>query len=194
MSAHRLPRVVACAHTGGDTAPVRTLALLLAVIPSLALADEIDLSRASSRGDPGVAPTFILRAEAGNEFAPYGYVGGCVSYLIDPYDALEVGAGGGFPGLQLGFAARHFVGNPQQHLLAELFLAGNTRVNRGADEQSRLINAEAAQAHSSLWTGLGFGFEQRSGFFSLSVAGNIVFTITSLTPHWSVHGGVGLGF
>jgi len=185
---------VACAHSGGDTAPVRTLALLLALVPSLALADEVDLTRGSSRSDPSAVARWIVRAEAGNEFAPYGYVGGCISYLIDPYDALEAGAGGGFPGLQLGFAARRFFGSPQQHFLAELFLAGNTRVNRGAEEGSRLLNPDAAQASSSLWTGLGLGFEQRSGFFSVSVAGNIIFTTTSLTPHWAVHGGIGLGF
>jgi hypothetical protein len=57
-----------------------------------------------------------------------------------------------------------------------------------------LVNAEASQAGNSLWTGLGLGFEQRTGLFSFSVVGNIVFTSTSLTPHWAVHGGVGLGF
>lgn len=172
---------------------MRTLALLVALLPAVALADEIDLSRASPR-DRANPATFIIRAEAGNEFAPYGYVGGCFSYLVDPNDALEIGAGGGFPGLQLGFAARHLFGEGQLRPLAELFIAGNTRVNRGLDEQSPLVNAQAAQASSSLWTGLGFGLEQRTGFFSLSVAGNIIFTSTSLTPHWSVHGGIGLGF
>lgn len=181
---------MAWAHSGGDTAPVRTLALWIALVPSLTLADEIDLSRASARGDPGAAATWVVRAEAGNDFAPYGYVGGCVSYLLDPHDVLELGAGGGFPGLQLGFAARRLFGEGEQHFLAELFLAGNTRVDRAADNQATL----PGERKSSLWTGLGFGFEQRSGLFSLSVAGNIVFASTSFTPHWSVHGGVGIGF
>jgi hypothetical protein len=172
---------------------VRTLALLLAMVPSLAFADEIDLSRGGRRDSAG-PPTWIVRAEGGNEYAPYGYLGGCISYLIDANDALEFGAGGGFPGLQLGFAVRRFFGEGAQHLLAELFLAGNTRVNRGADRGSAQINAQAAAANSSLWTGLGFGFEHRSGFLSLSAAGNIIFTSTSLSPHWAIHGGVGFGF
>jgi hypothetical protein len=172
---------------------VRTLALLVALAPSLALADEIDLSRGSRR-DRGEPARWILRAEAGNEFAPYGYLGGCLSWMIDPNDELEIGAGGGFPGLQLGFAVRRLFGDAGQYLLAELFLAGNTRVNRGLDQNSAQINAQAAAADSSLWTGLGMGFEQRASYFSLSVAGNIVFTSTSLSPHWSVHGGLGVGF
>jgi hypothetical protein len=172
---------------------VRTLALL-ALIPSLALADEIDLTRGGARREPGAQATWVVRAEGGNEFAPYGYVGGCISYLLDPHDALEFGAGGGFPGLQLGFAVRRFFGEGGQHFVAELFLAGNTRVNRGLDRDSAQVNAQAASANSSLWTGLGFGFEQRTGFLSVSLAGNIIFTSTSLTPHWAVHGGIGFGF
>ena len=172
---------------------MRTLALLLALIPATAVADEIDLSRASPR-DRAAAATWIVRAEAGNEFAPFGYVGGCVSYLLDPNDALEVGAGGGFPGLQLGFALHHLFGESELRPFAEIFLAGNTRVNRGRDQSSPIVNAQAAAADSSLWTGLGFGFEQRTGLFSLLAAGNIIFTSTSLTPHWAVHGGIGLGF
>ena len=191
--AHRVARPVACAHHEGDTARVRTLALLVALVPSLALADEIDLSRGSRR-DRGEPARWILRAEAGNEFAPYGYVGACVSWMIDPNDEIELGAGGGFPGLQLGFAVRRLFGDGGQYLLAELFLAGNTRVNRGVEKNSAQINAAAASADSSLWTGLGLGFEQRLSFFSFSAAGNIVFTSTSLSPHWSVHGGLGVGF
>jgi hypothetical protein len=184
---------VACAHREGDTARVRTLALLLALAPSFALADEIDLSKGGRR-DPGAQATWVVRAEGGNEFAPYGYVGGCVSYLLDDHDALEAGAGGGFPGLQLGFAVRRFFGEGGQHFVGELFLAGNTRVNRGLDRGSAQVNAQAAAANSSLWTGLGFGFEQRTSFLSLSLAGNIIFTSTSFSPHWAVHGGLGFGF
>ena len=184
---------MACAHHEGDTAQVRTLALLVALVPSLALADEIDLSRGSRR-DRGEPAKVIVRAEAGNEFAPYGYLGGCVSYLLDPNDELELGAGGGFPGLQLGFALRHLFGEGELRPVGELFLAGNTRVNRGREQGSAQVNAEAAAANSSLWTGLGFGFEQRTGLFSINVAADIIFTSTSLSPHWSVHGGVGIGF
>jgi len=172
---------------------VRTLALLLLLAPALALADEID-EALGSRRDRGSPATVVVRAEGGNEFAPYGYLGGCISWLVDPQDELEIGAGGGFPGLQLGFAARHLFGEGGQYFLAELFLAGNTRVNRGLNSDSCLLNAEACQSSSSLWTGLGLGFEQRTSFLSLSVATNLVLTSTSLTPHWSVHGGIGFGF
>src|SRR5947199_6269202 len=139
-TAHTLLRAVASAHIGGDTAPVRTLALLVLLAPALALADEIDLSRGSRR-DRGEPAKFIVRAEAGNEFAPYGYAGGCMSWLIDPHDEVEVGAGGGFPGLQLGFAVRRLFGEGGQYFLGELFLAGNTKVNRGLEQGSAQINA-----------------------------------------------------
>ncbi len=172
---------------------MRTLALLVAVAPAVAFADEVDLSKANVRDD-AQAPRLVLRLEGGNEFAPYGYIGGCVSWLIDGGNELELGAGGGYPGLQMGFAARHLFGEGGQHALAELFLAGNTRVNRGLDQNSAQVNPAASQASSSLWTGLGFGFEQRQDFYSLSIAGNIVFTSTSLTPHWALHGGLGFGF
>ncbi|HTO96791.1 MAG TPA: hypothetical protein VMK66_07070 [Myxococcales bacterium] len=168
---------------------MRPLALLLLLAPSLALADEVDLSHGSQR-EAGYQPTFVVRLEAGNEFAPFGYVGGCLSYLVDPQDAFELGAGGGFPGAQIGLSARHFFGEGGTHFLGELFIAGNTRVNRGADQSTSQVNA----AGSSLWTGLGFGFEQRADFLNFSVAGNIIFTTSNFTPHWSVHGGVGFGF
>jgi hypothetical protein len=185
---------VACAHSEGDTARVRTLALLLLLAPSLALADEVDLSRGRFRDDTTRPARVVIRAEGGNEFAPYGRLGGCLSFMTDPHDELEIGAGGGFPGLQLGFAARHLFGDSGQYLAAELFLAGNTRVNRGRDQNVQQISVLAANSENSIWTGLGFGFEQRQDFYSLSITGNIVFTSTSLTPHWSVHGGVGFGF
>jgi hypothetical protein len=174
-----------------DTTPVRTIALLLAVAPSLALADVIDLSRATPR-DRGEPPALVVRAEAGNQFAPFGYLGGCISWMIDAHDVLEFGAGGGFPGLQLGFAVRRLFGEGGQFIFAELFLAGNTKVNRGVEQPSG--PTAATRATSSLWTGLGLGFEQRTGLVDVSLAGNIVFTSTSLTPHWAIHGGVGFGF
>jgi hypothetical protein len=170
---------------------VRTLALLVVLAPTLTLADVVDLSRGGRR-ERGEPPALVVRMEGGNEFAPFGYLGGCLSWMIDAHDVLEFGAGGGFPGLQLGLAARRLFGEGGQFLFAELFLAGNTRVNRGVDPSSRVL--DAGQATSSLWTGLGFGFEQRTGFLDVSLAGNIVFTSSSLTPHWSVHGGVGFGF
>src|SRR5207237_5391399 len=116
-----------------------TLALLVALVPSLAFADEIDLSRGTRR-DRGEPAKWIVRAEAGNEFAPFGYLGGCLSWLIDSNDEVEVGAGGGFPGLQLGFAIRRLFGDGELRPLGELFLAGNTRVNRGLDRGSAQVN------------------------------------------------------
>jgi hypothetical protein len=184
---------VACAHREGDTAQVRTLALLLALAPSLALADEIDLSRSGGR-DSSRIPALVVRLEGGNEFAPFGFMGGCLSWMTDPNNELELGAGGGFPGLQIGLAGRHLFGEGGQFFLAELFLSGNTKVNRGVDKNSAQINAAAANANSSLWTGLGFGFELRRDFYSASLAGDIIFTTASFTPHWSIHGGVGFGF
>src|SRR6267378_3223537 len=88
--------------------------------------------------------------------------------------------------------ARSLFGEGGQYLVAELFLSGNTRVNRGVDQPTG--NTAATHTTSSLWTGLGFGFEQRSGFLDFSLVGNIVFTSTSLTPRWAVHGGIGIGF
>ena len=110
---HRLSRVVACAHNEGDTASVRTLALLVALAPSFASADVVDLSR-ESRRDSGEPPTLVVRAEGGNQYAPFGYAGGCLSWMIDSYDVLEIGAGAGFPGVQLGFAARRLFGEGGQ--------------------------------------------------------------------------------
>ena len=172
-----------------DTAAVRTIALLL-LLPSLALADEVDLTHGSRHR--GQVPTWVVRAEGGNEFAPFGYVGGAVSFLAGPHNELELGAGGGFPGLQLGFAVRQLFGEGGQFLLAELSLAGNTRVNRG--NPNPFLNAAAVGAQSSLWTSLGIGFEQRTDLLDFSVAADLVFTTADLTPHWSVHGGVGFGF
>jgi len=155
-------------------------------------ADEVDLTPRSRRS--GRPPSIVIRAEAGSEFSPYGYVGGVFSWMAGPSNELEFGAGGGFPGLQLGFAARQLFGGGGQFFFGELSLAGNTRVNRGASDADRLANPQLTNASSSLWTSLGLGFEQRSDFIDFSVAGSIVFTTASLTPHWSVHGGVGFGF
>lgn len=170
---------------------MRLLALLL-LLPAIAFADEVDLTRGGRRR--GGIPAWVLRAEGGNAFAPYGYVGAALSWLPSPHNEFELGAGGGFPGLQLGINARQLFGEGGQFLLAELFIAGNTRVNRGLDSQSALVNPQGAAASSSLWTGLGFGFEQRSDIFDLTVAGNIIFTSTSFTPHFALHGGIGFGF
>ena len=170
------------------------LSLLLAVLLSAAgaRADVLDLT--DSTRHQGKPPSLVLRVEGGSEFAPYGYVGGCLSYLTESLFEFELGAGGGFPGLQLGLAARRLFGDRGSYVVTELALAGNTRVNRGADSADPLLNLQATQSQSSLWTSLGAGFEQRTGVFDLSVVGAIVLTTASLTPHFAIHGGLGFGF
>ena len=169
---------------------MRILALLL-LTSAAALGDEVDLSQRRAGGRP---PQYVLRVEAGNEFAPYGRVGGAVSWLTESQFEFELGAGGGFPGLQLGFAARRLFGEGGQFFVTELALAGNTRVNRGASDADRYLNANAAQTKGSLWTDLGIGFEQRTDLVDLSVVGSLVLTTASLTPKFCFHGGVGFGF
>jgi hypothetical protein len=178
----------------GYTPRVRSLPFLLIVslLAPSARADVLDLSEGSRR--PDKLQALVLRLEGGNAFAPYGYLGGCVSYLTDSLFEIEVGAGGGFPGLQLGLAARRLFGDRGSYVVTEIALAGNTRVNRGADSADALLSLQAKQSQSSLWTSLGGGFEQRQGAFDFSVVGAIVITTASLTPHFGIHGGVGLGF
>ena len=64
---------------------------------------------------------------------------------------------------------------------------------RGASEAERSFGG-ASLTRSSLWTDIGFGFEQRQDTLDVSVVGCIVFTTSSLTPQWAIHGGVGFGF
>lgn len=169
---------------------MRSLALLLLVSAAApALADEIDLTRGSRRSSQEGAPTWVIRAEGGNEFAPFGYIGGAVSWLAGPYNQFELGAGGGFPGVQLGLTVKQLFGEAGPLVpFLELSIAGNTRVNRG-----KPTNVDPT-SQNSVWTCLGLGFEQRGWIFDLSIAGDIVFTTVDLTPHWSVHGGIGFGF
>jgi hypothetical protein len=162
---------------------VRTLALLFAAsLP--AFADEVDLTPRSRRADR--PPVLIVRGEAGSDFAPYGFAGACLSYLLASGTEVEAGAGAGFPGLQLGLAARQLFGERGGYFLTELAIAGNTRVNRG-DNRFAVTN-------SSLWGTIGFGYEQRQDYFSLSVVGFIASTFTNPTLHFGVHGGFGVGF
>jgi hypothetical protein len=169
-------------------ARVRALFALM-LVPSIALADVVDLTARRRSGQPAA---LVIRAEGGNQFAPFGYVGGALSWLFAGSNELEIGVGGGFPGLQLGAAARQlFGGEGPQFLLVELAIAGNTKVDRGAGQnQFQTI----ATTQSSLWTSLGLGFEQRTDLIDVSIAGDIVFTTSSLTPHFAIHGGVGFGF
>jgi hypothetical protein len=162
--------------------------LLAAAASAPALADEVDLTP-RSRGE-GRPPTFVLRAEGGSDFAPYGYAGACLSWLTGSGLEIEAGGGAGFPGLQLGLAARFLFGERGGYMVSEIAIAGNTRVNRNGPNTAFNPNT----TNSSLWTNLGLGFEQRESFYSFSVVGSIVFTTQSLTPHFAIHGGIGFGF
>ena len=166
-----------------------TLAVFL--VPLAVLADEIDLSQTSGRRASNLPPEFILRAEGGSNFSPYGYAGAALSWMIASGLEFEGGMGAGFPGLQLGLSVRTLFdfGEPGKFLLGELSLAGNTRVNRGVDTQ-----AGPTFSSNSLWTCIGFGGEIRQSFYSLDLVASLVLTSQSLTPHFSVHGGVGFGF
>jgi hypothetical protein len=169
-----------------------TLAVFLA--PLAAFADEIDLSQTSSRRASNLPPEFILRAEGGSTFAPYGYAGAALSWMVASGLEFEGGMGAGFPGLQLGLSVRTLfdIGDPGQgqFLLGELSLAGNTRVNRAQDQQQ----TGPTFTNNSLWTCIGFGGELRHDFYSFDLVGSLVLTTQSLTPHFSVHGGFGFGF
>lgn len=168
---------------------MRTLALLLALCTPV-FADEVDLTRGRRAGH---VPALVLSLDGGTAFSPFGYVGGSLSYLTENDFEFELGGGGGFPGLQLGLAARRLFGEDGQYLSSEIFLAGNTRVNRAASLSQPYVSA-SFNGTNSLWTGLGIGFEQRTTSLCFSVAGDIILTSVSLTPNFAIHGGIGFGF
>jgi hypothetical protein len=171
------------------------LAAALAVsLSSAALADEVDLSHTTARnGRTDQPPEFVIRGEGGSTFAPYRYAGACLSWMPGPGFEIEGGAGAGFPGLQLGLAARTMFSLGEdsggKFLLAELSVAGNTKVDRAGQPTANT----AITGNSSLWTSLGFGGEIRHDFYSLDLVASIVFTTQDLTPHFAVHGGIGFG-
>lgn len=167
---------------------------LAASLSSAAFADEVDLSRTAARNSrDNQPPEFVIRGEGGSTFAPYGYAGACLSWMPGPGFEIEGGAGAGFPGLQLGLAARTLFSLGEdsggKFLLAELSIAGNTKVDRSGQPTANT----AITGNSSLWTSLGFGGEIRHDFYSLDLVGSIVFTTQDLTPHFAVHGGIGFG-
>jgi len=71
---------------------VRTAALLLLFLPSAAYADLVDLSERRS----GRPSSWVVRAEGGNAFAPYGFAGGALSWLSESGFEFEAGAGADF--------------------------------------------------------------------------------------------------
>lgn len=171
---------------------MRFLAALTALLlPLTAFADEVDLAR--DRRGSNTPPELVIKAEGGSTFAPYGYLGGAVNWMLGSNFEVEGGAGAGIPGLQLGLAVRTVIpfSEDGKYLLAELSLAGNTKVNRGGN--SAPVAGTNIAGQSSLWTGLGIGGELRRDFYSLDLVAQIVFTTQDLSPFFCVHGGIGFG-
>ena len=172
--------------------PARLRALAAAAVvlcaASPARADVVDLSEGGSRRDTAGPATFILKAEGGSTYSPYGYAGGALSYYNDfTQSELEVGAGGGFPGLQLGVSIRKLFGDQGDYFVFEISIAGNTKQVRGQDP----LNPTQG---THVWSNLGIGFEHRAGIFSIGVSGGGTFISFTQTPGAYVHGGVGIGF
>jgi len=154
-----------------------------------ARADVVDLSRGGRSGDTDLCG-FSLRAEFGNDYAPYGLVGAALSYLTAAGTAFEVGAGGGFPGVQLGLGIRQLFGSGGFNVAVELAFAGNTKQQRASN-----VIATAADTSRYVWTNLGGGFELRpGGRFTASVIAALAFTPADGEAHFGVHGGIGYYF
>jgi hypothetical protein len=152
-------------------------------------ADVVDLTRSGRRGDADLSG-FSLRAEFGNNFAPYGLVGAALSYLTAAGTAFEVGAGAGFPGVQFGLGIRQLFGGGGFNVAVELGFAGNTKQQRA----SRAITT-TADSSRYVWTNLGGGFELRpGGSFSASVIAALAFTPADGEAHFGLHGGIGYYF
>lgn len=154
-----------------------------------ARADVVDLTRGGRRSEGGLSG-LSLRAEFGNDYAPYGLVGAAISYLTEGGTAFEGGAGAGFPGVQLGIAVRQLFGTGGFNVAVELAFAGNTKQQRAAQ-----IAIATADTSRYLWTSLGGGFEFRPGGpFTASVIAQLAFTPADGEAHFGVHGGLGYYF
>jgi hypothetical protein len=161
------------------------LALAGASVPSRA--DVVDLSSGARRssGRPGA---LVIKGEGGSAYAPFGYVGGAISYLNEAaLVEIEAGAGAGLPGVQAGVSLRKLFGDLGEYFLVELSVAGNSKVSRGT-------NPLDPTKGTQVWTNLGIGFEHRAGLFSLGLSGGASFFSFSQTPAAYVHGGIGLAF
>jgi hypothetical protein len=154
-----------------------------------ARADVVDLSRGGSRSDSETGG-FSVRAEFGNDFAPYGLVGAAVSYLSAGGTAIEAGAGAGFPGVQLGIGVRQLFGGRGFNVAIELGFAGNTKQQRAS-----AVVTTAADTSRYVWTHLGGGFELRPGGpFTVSAIAALAFTPADGAVHFGLHGGIGYYF
>lgn len=151
--------------------------------------DVVDLSRGGRRSDTD-SGGLSLRAEFGNDYAPYGLVGAAISYLTSTGTAFEAGAGAGFPGVQLGLAVRQLFGGAGFNVAVELSFAGNTKQQRASQ-----VVASTVDTSRYIWTSLGGGFELRPGGpFSASVIAALAFTPADGGAHFGLHGGVGYYF
>jgi hypothetical protein len=153
-----------------------------------ARADVVDLTRSGrvSEYEPG---GLSVRAEFGNEFAPYGLVGAAIGYLTSTGTAFEGGLGAGFPGVQLGIGVRQLIGGGGFHVAIELAFAGNTKQQRA----STIIGT--ADTSRYIWSSLGAGFELRLwGPVTASAIAALAFTPADGEAHFGVHGGLGVYF
>jgi hypothetical protein len=165
-------------------------AAAVALFCTSARGDVVDLSGGSRRRTLS-GSGLSLRADFGNAFAPYGYVGGALGYMTEGLFGFEAGAGAGFPGLQLGFSLRKLFGEGGSYVATELTIAGNTKVKRGSS--TGVPNTTSTS--QNIWTSLGIGFEQRvGGHFSVGTVIDLAFTPSDSAAHFGLHGGIGYYF
>jgi hypothetical protein len=164
-------------------------AAAVALVCNAARADVVDLSGGAHRRS-AAGSGLLFRAEFGNAFAPYGYVGGVLGYMTEGLFGFEAGAGAGFPGLQLGVSLKKLFGEGGSYLATELSFAGNTKVARGGNTGA----PTATSASQNIWTSLGLGFEQRVGRVSVGTILSLAFTPSDSQAHFGVHGGIGYYF
>jgi len=155
-----------------------------------ARADVVDLTRGGERSDSEPLGGLSMRVEFGNDYAPYGLVGAAVSYLTSTGTAFEAGAGGGFPGVQLGLGIRQLVGGGGFNVAIELTFAGNTKQPRASTQVG--INPDTSRY---IWSSLGGGFELRlAGRLTASAIAALAFTPADADVHFGFHGGLGYYF
>src|SRR5437762_7295139 len=155
-----------------------------------ARADVVDLSKSTRRGGDSELGGFSVRAEFGNDFAPYGLVGAAFSWAAETGTAFEAGLGAGFPGLQLGGSVRQlFATGSGFNVAIELGIAGNTKQQRASN-----VIVTGADTSRYIWTNLGGGFELRAGSFTASAIAALAFTPADGSSHFAFHGGLGYYF
>jgi len=155
-----------------------------------ARADVVDLTRGGDRSQSEPLTGLSVRAEFGNNFAPYGLVGAAVSYLSSSRTAFEAGAGAGFPGVQLGLGIRQLFGGGGFNIAFELTFAGNTKQPRASTEPG--INPGASRY---IWSSLGGGLEMRlGGPITASAIAALAFTPGDGNVHFGFHGGLAYYF